>query len=253
MDPLYFGDSARPLFGQRHRSQGKARATSILICPPWGPEYMRSYRGLRRLAEGLSAAGFETLRFDYSGTGDSEGIALAARLEHWQADICTAARELRELSEAPKLAVLGLRLGALLAGSVQSALGSSTPLIAWDAPDSGVAFTLLMRHHDVAVDATKNARRNRNARLTRHEPYELCGHAWPEALAEALAGLPALALNAQGFGISSADHVGSYPLNYKKLHLSQPSHWQDERWISTAWMPVQAIDAVVAAVSELLP
>ena len=44
-----------------------------MLCYPWGSEYIYAHRSLRLLAQRRAAAGIHTLRFDYFGTGDSDG------------------------------------------------------------------------------------------------------------------------------------------------------------------------------------
>ena len=111
MQAQFFGRSERPLFGVRHGAQGAARDTAVLICPSWGLEALRSQRGLRQLAQALAAQGYEVLRFDYSGTGDSHGDGRQARLEYWLQDLDTAARELRDSSGRDRLCIVGMRIG----------------------------------------------------------------------------------------------------------------------------------------------
>ena len=68
--------SDRALFTWYHPPPAAVRRRAgIVICPPLGYEYMSSYRALRILAERLAALGFDTLRVDYDGTGNSEGCA----------------------------------------------------------------------------------------------------------------------------------------------------------------------------------
>jgi len=49
------------------------RGGAIVVCPPIGYEYMSAYPTVRILAERLAALGFDVLRIDYDGTGNSTG------------------------------------------------------------------------------------------------------------------------------------------------------------------------------------
>ena len=49
------------------------RGAAIVLCPPIGYEYMSAYPTVRILAERLAALGFDALRIDYDGTGNSTG------------------------------------------------------------------------------------------------------------------------------------------------------------------------------------
>ena len=254
MQPLHFGSATTPLFGLRHPAQGVQRQTAVVICAAWGPEYMRSYRGMRLLAMQLAAAGYETLRFDYSGTGDSQGRGLDARMEHWLADIVSASNELRELSGCPRLALCGLRLGALLAQeAINQKLLRPQALIAWDAPANGAAFAELMKAQNDAADSEKNDLRQRGTQLPPHQPFERCGHAWPSLLDEAINSLDSLPDAANIHCIQSSDHPTRAPANARLIPTGEPAWWHDHRWRGTPWIPAAAITKVVAALSEVLP
>ena len=74
MNLLFFGSSARQLFGAYHTPPSTvAERGGAVLCPSWGSEYQASHRILRRLATRLSESGYHVLRFDYYGTGDSAG------------------------------------------------------------------------------------------------------------------------------------------------------------------------------------
>lgn len=142
MRPFFFGDKSRQLLGFHHQPTGKARPTAVLCCHPAPQEYMRTYRAVKNLADGLARSGMHVLRFDWSGTGDSAGRVREARLETWQQDFALAAEELLDLSGARKLAIVGLRLGASIA-----ALACARPkavvadtLLLWDPVVSGAAW-----------------------------------------------------------------------------------------------------------------
>jgi len=115
--PLYFGPNGRPLFGLLHPAHGERRADfGIVICNPFGYEATCAYRGVRLIATELAALGVHVLRFDYSGSGDSEDLAPDCdQISAWREDIVAAAGELRRLTGVSRVRLLGLRLGFLLA------------------------------------------------------------------------------------------------------------------------------------------
>jgi uncharacterized protein len=131
LKPFYFGDSAEPLFGLYHPPTGpRALPWGVVICHPFGQEYLRAYRSLQQLAVRLAAAGFHTLRFDYFGCGDSAGEDHEGRLQRWRADIAAAIEEIEALSSSSRVALVGLRLGATLA--LSTAGPSVQRLVLWD-------------------------------------------------------------------------------------------------------------------------
>jgi alpha-beta hydrolase superfamily lysophospholipase len=71
---------------------------------------------VRSFAESAAKIGVPTLRFDYSGTGDSAELdPRADQLEKWVQDVIAAAAELRRIGGVERVYLLGFRLGALLA------------------------------------------------------------------------------------------------------------------------------------------
>jgi alpha-beta hydrolase superfamily lysophospholipase len=72
---------------------------------------------MRLLAEAAATAGFPALRFDYSGTGDSSDVeADVDQIALWTRDVREAALELRRVTGVTRIGLLGVRLGALVAG-----------------------------------------------------------------------------------------------------------------------------------------
>ncbi|HEX9729019.1 MAG TPA: alpha/beta fold hydrolase [Gemmatimonadales bacterium] len=141
MNPLYFGTSARPLLGVYHPARtGGTQGQGIVLCYPFGQEYMRAHRAFRQLALLLSKRGFHVFRFDYSATGDSAGESGDATTDQWVEDIETAVDELRDTAAIDAVSLIGLRLGAALAATAASRLDELDRLVLWDPVVRGTSY-----------------------------------------------------------------------------------------------------------------
>src|SRR5690606_20757112 len=141
MEVFYFGQAPVQLLGVYHPPALDCdRLQGVLLCYPFGQEYMRAHRAFRQLAESLAAKGYHVLRFDYRGSGDSSGDMDDVSAEDWLADIATAVGELRDLSGVHAVTLVGLRLGALLAAVHAARAGDISRLVLWDPFASGQAF-----------------------------------------------------------------------------------------------------------------
>jgi pimeloyl-ACP methyl ester carboxylesterase len=93
-----------------------ASSRGVVICGAHGFEDLCSRSSLRLLAEEISSRDIPVLRFDWRGTADSEGDGEAPhRVATWLGNIGEAARKLVEMTGVTEVALVGLRLGALLA------------------------------------------------------------------------------------------------------------------------------------------
>jgi pimeloyl-ACP methyl ester carboxylesterase len=254
MEPLYFGPGGR-LFGLRSEPAGPARKTAVLICHSWGVEYMRSYRALFLLAQQLAARGFETLRFDYSGTGDSAETSEDTMLDRWIDDIGCAARELRELSGANQICLLGLRLGALLALRAAADGVQAEAAALWDAPESGRRWIGDLQSLDRLHYAHKNRYLPAKLRL-QPLPGEILGRRWPEELDNAVSVLKPQAPQAiaQLLHLRSADapHDADFVRDGEAIKLPDPAHWDDVTWITRPWIPASTQRVIADALAERL-
>jgi pimeloyl-ACP methyl ester carboxylesterase len=101
-------------FGWLH--QATAGSLGVVMCASWEYEAAATRRSWRVLADRLAEAGLPTLRFDYTGCGDSLGAADApGAFEAMQASIGAACEALRERAGVDRVALVGLRLGAAMA------------------------------------------------------------------------------------------------------------------------------------------
>ncbi len=143
MNTMMFGRAPRSLFGVYHPPRtAKARRAGVVLCYPFGQEYMRAHRAFRQLALWLSGAGFHVLRFDYSGTGDSAGDDSEASLAQWALDASIAADELKDTAEVTRVAFVGLRLGAAVAALAAASRGDVDQVVLWDPVVDGAAHVL---------------------------------------------------------------------------------------------------------------
>ncbi|MET0342508.1 MAG: alpha/beta fold hydrolase [Polyangiales bacterium] len=140
--PIFFGDGRVECFGFYHPARRPVRATGVVLCQPIGYEGTCAFETFTALAEQLAAQGFDVLRFDYHGTGDSPGTdADPDRVDAWRASIVAAATELRRLSGVRAISLIGLRLGASLAAEVASTSLSIDSAVLWAPCVSGRALT----------------------------------------------------------------------------------------------------------------
>lgn len=139
MKPLFFGEAERRLYGVYHPPTKPSRH-AVLLCYPGMQEYNAAHWMFRRLAASLSREGHHVLRFDYFGTGDSDGESDATTPESAIADVHMAIREVRDLSRAREVSLVGLRFGAACAAMACSGGFSARQLVLWDPVIYGSAY-----------------------------------------------------------------------------------------------------------------
>jgi alpha-beta hydrolase superfamily lysophospholipase len=141
--PQFIAMGERSLFTWHHPPPPSLqRGAGIVICPPLGYEYMSAYRTLRILATRLAAIGFDVLRIDYDGMGNSTGNSDdPGRVAAWLRSISCAMAETRRLSGTRPIALAGLRAGALLAlEAAAAAAGGVERLVIWSSFPSGRSY-----------------------------------------------------------------------------------------------------------------
>jgi alpha-beta hydrolase superfamily lysophospholipase len=120
-EALYFASGSHRLFGWLHRAPDRARtqtATGIglVVCKPFGYESICAHRGMRAFSEAAANLGVPTLRFDYTGTGDSSDVdPRTDQLQVWVEDVLAAIAEIRRRTDVERVYLLGFRLGSVLA------------------------------------------------------------------------------------------------------------------------------------------
>ncbi len=147
MEPFFFGERDKPLYGVFHSANpDKYRARSVLLLYPLGQEYLRIHRAYRRLTDSLAQSGFDVLRFDYAGTGDSWGTFDQVSIAGCVASAVTAYDELKALSPESRIDVVSLRFGTLIARELveQRSVGR---LVLWEVIRKDADFFIEFHDH----------------------------------------------------------------------------------------------------------
>jgi pimeloyl-ACP methyl ester carboxylesterase len=244
MNPFFFGTRQRRLFGVYSPARASAAGSgskAVLLCPPWGQEYLRAHRAMKQLATLLNQAGVHVLRFDYHGTGDSAGEMLDASLAGWQADIETAVDELKDTTDAARVGLVGLRLGGTLAASVAARRRKDVDsLVLWDPVVSGEGYL-----KELLADAPQRAAEKGGG-------HEVMGFAMSEAMAAELRGLTlpqaelpvrTLVLRSLVEGLpagAAAEAVGAWPVEPVE---GQPA-WLEDHHSGAGAVPVKVLQRI---------
>lgn len=258
MNPLFFGRAPKSLFGVYHPPKAsQARAVGVVLCYPFGQEYMRAHRAFRQMAMLLAKAGFHVLRFDYSGTGDSSGEGTDGSLTDWVHDASEAADELKETAEVTRVSFVGLRLGASIAALAAAGRADVDQVVLWDPAVRGRDYLA-----EILADRTDSAghsRTSRNAAGT----LGAMGFALPERLVTELEGLDLLGVGApkgqSGRLVLTSHERGEYTeigrLQLDGVRLAAqlvPSDgdWNEVDDYGGALIPVFLIQAIVTHLSQ---
>lgn len=138
MEALFFEGEAGSLFGLLNAAEGGfGGGTAMVICPPFGQEGLIAHNALRQLAILGARDGLDVFRFDYFGTGDSAGADDEFSLAQAVQDTVSAVREARDLTGASRVALVGMRLGGVLAVRAALADADVAGLLLWDPIVSG--------------------------------------------------------------------------------------------------------------------
>jgi len=258
MNPLYFGKAPRSLFGIYHPPKAtQARGAGVVLCYPFGQEYMRAHRAFRQLAMLLAKAGFHVFRFDYSCTGDSSGEGVDASLAEWVQDAREAADELKETAGITHVSFVGLRLGAAIACLAAAGRGDVDQVVLWDPAVRGRDYL-----GEVVTDGTDSSGHSRASR-SETGILGVMGFPFPASLMKELellnlfeAGAPAGATGR--FLVTSHEReeysrLAGHELSGVRLVsrvVPSDGNWNEVDDYGGALIPVLVIQAIVAFLSQ---
>lgn len=177
MTPGFFGVDDRRLFCIRHLPRQARADAVVLMCPPLLHEHMRSYRFFSQLAGMIADRGMACLRFDYFGTGDSEGEESAFDPEGASRDLALAAAAARSIAPGVPLYLMAVRASALFAWREAASLGASA-LWLWQPVIDGARHVETLRRRD-ASERNSRSRYPRARSAAPATPDDLMGYRLP--------------------------------------------------------------------------
>ena len=134
------------IFTSLHQpADGTTSDVGVVICNPIGYEYVHSFRSLRFMADRLASHRIPTVRFDYTGTGNSSGSARTTGLvSRWVSDIAMQANMLRSEFGIEEICLIGVRFGSALA-SMAAKQSAASSIVAWEPCHNGRHFYRQLR------------------------------------------------------------------------------------------------------------
>jgi len=204
------------LFGVLHRPAGKP-TLALVFCPPFAEEKKGAHRLLVETARALAGQGVAVLRFDYRGTGDSDGSFTDFTLADAEEDIRRALAFVRAQYPGTPAGLLGVRLGAALAARVAeswpSEAGRAHCLMLWEPVTNGRRY------------AQMNLRQKRiREMLTAKEGAEATGQAQPEAPKPKSTAPAAEGYDFDGYWVTPELHAQMEALVFPGEIRQPPSH-----------------------------
>lgn len=179
MIPVLFGPENRRKYGVFQPALGRgSKGRGIVICDALFDEALCAHRAISFASGSLAQARWNSLRFDYFGTGDSAGDTVDFSLARALDDTTDAIDELKASTGLEAVYLLGMRLGGALAMQIAATREDVRGLVLWDPVIEGE--TVLRRY---GVSGTRGTDGDSV------EGYRLPGHLQDELRTLSIAGL----------------------------------------------------------------
>lgn len=254
LEPRYFRADGTALFGCYHPPIGEPpRPCGVVLAYPMGQEYIRSHRTYRQLAARLAHAGFPTLRFDFSGSGDSAGDFEEAGIRQWLDDLAGAVAESRRRCGRARIGLVGLRLGGTLALLHGAERGDVDVMVLWDPVIDGRAHL-----EELAVLSARGERPGGSPL-----PAEVLGFPLTDRLGEDLAAIDLLGVRGRAarcvLVIDTDEAGGAAPLAERLVRLGTAVDYHrvsgPRIWLKAnkTVVPHQVLQGIVAWMSRVSP
>lgn len=180
MEPYFFESNNNKLFAVYHPPRIDCQLNiGVLLCNPLHQEQIRCHKLYQTVANQLSKIGFHVLRFDFYGTGDSEGTKSQFTVTEAIRNVQSAIIEFRDGCDLEKVLLWGVRFGATIC-LLTSTIIDVEGMILWNPIISGKSYlTELKKNRQRWLNGSfaKNKQANRNE-------LDIEGFIWSKELIE---------------------------------------------------------------------
>lgn len=132
-EPVYFENEGQRLVGVLHKPEGEGPFATVCFFHGFTGNKAEAHRIFVEAAEELVKRGLAAFRFDFRGSGDSEGDFEKMTFSSELSDALKALTYLRSRSDVQKLAVLGLSMGGAMAATVSGLVEDLEAVVLWSA------------------------------------------------------------------------------------------------------------------------
>jgi pimeloyl-ACP methyl ester carboxylesterase len=251
MVPFYFGRPDRRLYGVHRPPVGKGLRSGVLLLYPSVEEYNPLHWAFRNLEAMLAKGGFDTMRFDYFGTGDSAGEPEARTLDGWADDTRAAQDELVDRTGVRRLTLVAMRLGAAVAARACARREGSGVrahhLVLWDPVVLGRSYLEELAQ----LDRARNLHLLHGSR--RRDPDEILGYRMSQAHRRELEALDLTREPPSGTRLSVVTPVlreGQDRLGVTCEIVAEEQGTQTQSAGDSAVLPSRILAAIAARVAE---
>lgn len=138
-DPVLLSNQGQKIFGVIHRPLAQISCPAVLLCHGFAGNKSGKFRMYVRLAEELSKAGIIALRYDFRGSGDSEGEFTDMTITSEISDAMVAMRFLENDPQVDKkrIGLFGRSLGGVVGVMVAAHSGKVKSIALWSPAFSG--------------------------------------------------------------------------------------------------------------------
>jgi pimeloyl-ACP methyl ester carboxylesterase len=248
VNPIVFGSRDRQLFGVHVPAQGRRKRQGAVICAPLGQEYERAHRACRMLGERLAGIGYDVLRFDYFGTGDSGGAGEDVTLHGCVQDTVAAVEEICALGSVRRVLLVGLRLGAAIADRAAAQTRTTERLVLWDPVSDGEEYLgeLFGKSAEAVSASCSDTRYVRGYPLTDSLEEDLRAIV-PGSFASGRVREILLVISEERAEHAALlEHLTSMQESVASVTIAGPRSWIEQPDLGAAAVPVDILDAIAA-------
>lgn len=137
-----------------HIDGRKREKLGVLFCHAFGEERQKIYRSTFHFANTLADHGIPSMRFDYIGTGDSDGDLPDVSLDSMLSNTLCSAGQARDILNVENLLLLGIRLGAVVAARATSKLDWLDTCIMWNPIIDGAEYLQELKRTEKIIKLT---------------------------------------------------------------------------------------------------